>query len=144
MSKPEDFSNYPRILKIDDDGKIIALDKNGKINTDLNTNTIDDEKQRLVFGKVIYQQYYNIHDRERGLEQKQALDKSHKKTKWLIASIIVIILVAAIIIITLFINSNKDEIDNQQQTQDSNQNEQSQQQKDSNIESQNEQIQSQI
>src|SRR5699024_2149106 len=106
MSKPEDFSNYPRILKIDDDGKIIALDKNGKINTDLNTNTIDDEKQRLVFGKVIYQpyysryeqnresyyndkqspeDYYNLRDRERELEQKQALDKSHKKTKWLIA-----------------------------------------------------------
>ncbi len=47
MSNPENFREYPRILKIEEDGKIIALDKNGEINTDLNIYSIDDEKQRL-------------------------------------------------------------------------------------------------
>lgn len=29
MSNPENFKEYPRILKIEEDGKIIALDKHG-------------------------------------------------------------------------------------------------------------------
>lgn len=41
MSSPEKFGEYPRILKIEDDGKIIGLDKNGQINTDLNIHTND-------------------------------------------------------------------------------------------------------
>lgn len=36
MSNSESFRDYPKILKIEDDGKIIALDKHGKINTDSN------------------------------------------------------------------------------------------------------------
>lgn len=36
----QDLKNYPQILKIEDDGKIIALDKNGRVNTELNTHTL--------------------------------------------------------------------------------------------------------
>lgn len=57
MNNSSNFNDYPKILKIEEDGKIIALDKNGQINTHLNIHTIDDEKQRLIFGKIIYNPY---------------------------------------------------------------------------------------
>lgn len=57
MNNSSNFNDYPKILKIEEDGKIIALDKNGQINTDLNIHTIDDEKQRLIFAKIIYNPY---------------------------------------------------------------------------------------
>lgn len=32
MSKSGDFREYPKILKIENDGRIIALDKHGRVN----------------------------------------------------------------------------------------------------------------
>ena len=43
MQRNNNFNEYPKILKIEDDGTIIALDKHGKVNTDLNTHSITDE-----------------------------------------------------------------------------------------------------
>ncbi len=100
MSNPENFKEYPRIFKIVEDGKIIALDKHGEINIDLNIYSIDDEKQRLVFRKVIYnsysrsdrnnenynkcpEDYYNQRDREREWQLQEENKKSKSKNKWL-------------------------------------------------------------
>ena len=99
MSKSESFRDYPKILKIEDDGKIIALDKNGKINTDLNIHTITDDKQRSIFGEGIYNPYsrveknyddydtrpedfYNQRDREREWQLQEENKKSKTKNKW--------------------------------------------------------------
>jgi len=51
MNRNEDFKEYPKILKIENDGKVIALDRQGRINTDFNTNNINDESFYNVFGK---------------------------------------------------------------------------------------------
>lgn len=117
MSNSESFRDYPKILKIEDDGKIIALDKKGHINTDLNIHTIDDEKQYVVFGKVIYnsysrsdknyesyskrpEDYYNQRDRERELQLQEENKKTKSKNKWLgiLLSITIVVIIAIITI----------------------------------------------
>ena len=60
MNDNHSFSDYPKILKIEDEGKIIALDKNGKVNTDLNIHTVSDEQQQAIFGDILYQPYRRI------------------------------------------------------------------------------------
>ena len=120
MSKSEDFRDYPKILKIEDDGKIIALDKHGKINTDLNIHTITDDKQRSIFGEVIYnpysrveknydnydkrpEDYYNQRDREREWQLQEENKKSKTKNKWLgILLTIAIVFIFGFILINLF------------------------------------------
>ncbi|HDZ9991130.1 TPA: hypothetical protein RU529_002595 [Staphylococcus aureus] len=44
---------YPKILKIDPKGNIICIDKTGRYRTDLNSYTLEDEKQIEVFGKIL-------------------------------------------------------------------------------------------
>ncbi|WP_239710654.1 hypothetical protein [Mammaliicoccus sp. E-M21] len=126
MSNPENFREYPRILKIEDDGKIIALDKSGKINTDLNIYSIDDEKQRLVFGKVIYnpysrsdrnydnnnkrpEDYYNQRDREREWQIQEENKRTKSKNKWLgILLSISIVVIIGIITMNVLTNDTED------------------------------------
>ncbi len=72
--------DYPRILEIKENGRIIALDKYNKLNTDLNTHTLTDEKQYAVFGGILLKRkrqdnpsrYYNERDymREKQLEEE--------------------------------------------------------------------------
>lgn len=137
MSNPENFREYPRILKIEDDGKIIALDKNGQINTDLNIHTIDDEKQNVVFGKVIYnpysrserqnedfnkrpEDYYNQRDREREWQLQEENKKSKSKNKWL-GILLSIAIVVIIVIITMNVLTKDDtEVSNNDSIQQQN------------------------
>lgn len=137
MSNPENFKEYPRILKIEEDGKIIALDKHGEINTDLNIYSIDDEKQRLVFGKVIYnpysrsdrnndnynkrpEDYYNQRDREREWQLQEENKKSKSKNKWL-GILLAIAVVVIIVIITMnVLTKNDTEVSNDDSTQQQN------------------------
>ncbi|MES3702764.1 hypothetical protein ABFV70_04085 [Staphylococcus arlettae] len=51
MQRNNNFNEYPKILKIEDDGTIIALDKHGKVNTDLNTHSVTDEQQYNILEK---------------------------------------------------------------------------------------------
>ncbi|HDV5973493.1 TPA: hypothetical protein RJJ35_002273 [Staphylococcus pseudintermedius] len=44
---------YPKIFKIDPKGNIICIDKTGRYRTDLNSYTLDDEKQMEVFGEIL-------------------------------------------------------------------------------------------
>ncbi|WP_436949329.1 hypothetical protein [Staphylococcus shinii] len=126
MSKSENFRDYPKILKIENDGKIIALDKNGKINTDLNIHTIDDDKQRIVFGEVIYnpysrteknyegynkqpEDYYNQRDREREWQLQEETKKTKSKNKWLGILLTIAIVVIAFFVIKNFMFNNESE-----------------------------------
>ncbi|MDW4404374.1 hypothetical protein QI045_12715 [Staphylococcus saprophyticus] len=132
MNKSENFRDYPKILKIEDDGKIIALDKNGQINTDLNIHTIDDNKQHLVFGKILYnpysryeknrntynenlnqnnrpEDYYNERDYKRDWEQQNEIHQSKRKNKWLGILLTIAIVVIAFFVIKNFTFNNEDE-----------------------------------
>ena len=57
MTNNNSFNDYPKILKIEDDGKIIALDKYGNVNTDLNIHTVNDQQQQDIYGKILYNPY---------------------------------------------------------------------------------------
>ena len=130
MNNSINFNDYPKILKIEDDGKIIALDKNGEINTDLNIHTIDDDKQRIVFGKVIYNSYsrsdknyedhnkrpedfYNQRDREREWQLQEENKKTKSKNKWLgILLSITIVVIIAIITMNLLTKNDTEDLNN--------------------------------
>ncbi|WP_436941677.1 hypothetical protein [Staphylococcus succinus] len=126
MSKSESFRDYPKILKIEDDGKIIALDKHGKINTDLNIHTITDDKQRSIFGEVIYnpysrveknydnydkrpEDYYNQRDREREFQLQEENKKAKSKNKWLGILLTIAIVVIAFFVVKHFMFNNESE-----------------------------------
>lgn len=49
----KDKIEYPKILKIDPKGNIICIDKTGRYRTDLNSYTLEDEKQMEVFGEIL-------------------------------------------------------------------------------------------
>jgi len=55
MSKKD----YPRIIEIKEDGRIIALDKHNKLNTDLNINTLTYQQQEKIFGGILIKDNYN-------------------------------------------------------------------------------------
>lgn len=40
--------DYPRIIEIKEDGRIIAIDKYNKLNTDLNMHTLTNQQQNEV------------------------------------------------------------------------------------------------
>ena len=106
MTNNNSFNDYPKILKIEDDGKIIALDKYGNVNTDLNIHTVNDQQQQDIYGKILYNPYrrtvknsesyndhkyndyksetsYNQRDRERELQLLEENKKSKRKQFWL-------------------------------------------------------------
>ncbi|WP_281512302.1 hypothetical protein [Mammaliicoccus vitulinus] len=143
MSASENFKDYPKILKIENDGKIIALDQNGNINTDLNTHTINDEKQKLVFGQILYspysrteknkndynennknaENYYNQRDREREWQLQDEKKQAKTKNKWLGFLLTIAIVVIAFLVIkgTLFNNNQNENVTDNEQLQQSNQ-----------------------
>lgn len=58
----ENFKNYPKIVRIENDGKIIGLDKHGRVNTDFNTNTVSREEFLKVFNNdfsTLHENYVN-------------------------------------------------------------------------------------
>lgn len=52
--------SYPRIIEIKEDGRIIAIDKYNKLNTDLNTRTLTDEQQYEIFGGILLRKNYKM------------------------------------------------------------------------------------
>ncbi|ATH59128.1 MULTISPECIES: hypothetical protein [Staphylococcus] len=139
MNDNHSFSDYPKILKIEDDGKIIALDKNGKVNTDLNIHTVSDEQQQAIFGDILYQPYrrttksnqlydtnsqkshnqephYNQQDRERELYLLDENKKAKRKNVWLGLGVIVLLIVVIIFAVTTYINSDNNEQQSTKQT----------------------------
>lgn len=171
MQRNNNFNEYPKILKIEDDGTIIALDKRGKVNTDLNTHNITDEQQYDIFGDVIYNPYsrthknqqsyahdshdpdhlkseahYNQRDRERELQLLEENKRTKRKNMWLGLSAIVLLLIVGIFAVTAFFNSRDDGQQNQtEQAQTANQNQNDAGQGDNvNFEHQNSKIENQI
>ena len=62
MNKTENFRDYPKILKIEDDGQIVGLDKQGRFNSDFYTNNIDNRYFYNVFGvdyETLHEKYVN-------------------------------------------------------------------------------------
>lgn len=62
MQEKTNFKNYPKIMKIENDGKIIGLDKHGRVNTDFNTNTVNREEFFEVFNNdfsTLHENYVN-------------------------------------------------------------------------------------
>lgn len=72
---------YPCILKVELDGTIIALDKFGDVNTELNAHTLTQEQEYKVFGKVLYEKYYhqNMSRYERNKNDYDNESYSHHK-----------------------------------------------------------------
>lgn len=62
MSKSENFRDHPKILKIENDGQIVGLDKHGRFNNDFNTNNVNDDEFYNVFGadcETLHDKYVN-------------------------------------------------------------------------------------
>ncbi|MEW8964929.1 hypothetical protein ABGA96_07030 [Staphylococcus arlettae] len=171
MQRNNNFNEYPKILKIEDDGTIIALDKHGKVNTDLNTHSVTDEQQYDIFGEVLYSPYsriqkyqqsyahdshdpnhlkseahYNLRDRERELQLLEENKKTKRKNTWLGLSAIILLLIVGVFAVTAFFNSRDDGQQNQtEQAQTDNQNQNDAGQGENvNFEHQNSKIESQI
>ena len=52
--------DYPRIIEIENDGKIIAKDKYNKLNTELNIHTLTYKQQEEVFGGILIKDNYEF------------------------------------------------------------------------------------
>lgn len=72
MDKKEDFKQYPKILTIEKDGKIIGLDKRGRANSDFNTNTID----YAEFARVYNADFNQLNDLYKKDNQLSRYDKN--------------------------------------------------------------------
>lgn len=123
----ENFKDYPKIVRIENDGKIIGLDKHGRVNTDFNTNTVNREEFFKVFNndfstlhenyvnennKESYdsdyikpnespERFYNERDFKYDLDRQNELKKTKSKNKWLVT-----LLVIAVIIVAFFMIKN--------------------------------------
>lgn len=96
--------SYPRIIEIKENGRIIAMDKDNKLNTDLNTRTLTDEQQYKIFGGILIRKklqddpsrYYNERDylREKQLEKDNKINK--KINHWLDYGIIVLLVITIV------------------------------------------------
>src|SRR5699024_2734072 len=135
------FNDYPKILKIEDDGKIIALDKYGNVNTDLNIHTVNDQQQQDTFGTILYNPYrrtvknsesyndnkyndyksetsYNQRDRERELQLLEENKKSKRKQFWLGLGMVILLFIIVIFEVSTFINGVNDDQQNANDTSD--------------------------
>lgn len=129
MQEKENFKDYPKILKIEEDGKIIGLDKKGSVNTNFNINAIDNEEFINVFNSdfnTLYQKYrklsryeankesyrsdyikpndrperyYNERDFKNDLERQNELKKAKNKNKWLIGLLIIAVIICSFFVI---------------------------------------------
>ena len=112
--------SYPRIIEIKEDGRIIAIDKYNKLNTDLNTRTLTDEQQYEIFGGILLRKklqddpsrYYNERDYLREKELEEENQKNKKIKKWLMVGIIALLII--IVIFAVKSCSNNQNEDSQQ------------------------------
>ncbi|MBM6209956.1 hypothetical protein H6K96_12115, partial [Staphylococcus epidermidis] len=110
MTKKE----YPKIIEIKEDGRMIALDKNSQLNTDLNEHTLTEEQQYEVFGEILLKKkqnddpkrYYNERDyiRERQLEEENRKNKTIKR--WLMFGVIALLIIVVIFVVRSCSNTN--------------------------------------
>lgn len=162
---------YPTILNVESDGKIIALDKFGELNTELNTNTITKEQEYKVFGKLLFNEYntqsmsrydknkdeydndtsnhrpddfYNDRDKKRDWEQQQALDKSKEKNKWLWGILIAILFAVIILFMQFCDRESQAPVDEQNQTENTQQPQSTEQANNPDIEQQDSEIRNEI
>ncbi|AQR26675.1 hypothetical protein [Staphylococcus aureus] len=112
--------DYPRIIEIKEDGRIIALDKFNKLNTDLNINTLTYQQQEEVFGGILIKdnydnpnKYYNERDyyREKQLEEEN--NKNRKIKTWLLFGVIALLIIVAIFGVKACTNQNEEVTNNQ-------------------------------
>lgn len=130
MNNTENFRDYPKILKIEDDGQIVGLDKQGRLNSDFYTSNIDDKYFYNVFGtnydtlheKYVNENYmryekskahstrpenyYNERDFKRDLDQQNEIKNSKRKNKWLVGLLVVAVVIIAFIFVSKFFSSD--------------------------------------
>lgn len=137
MDNKTDVSKYPKILKIEDNGDIIALDKHGRVNTQFNINTINNDDSYKTFGTSfeklhdIYinenlsryeknKQGYRDQDEIKGNnlnnDNSDSPNKESKSKKWLSILLGIVAVVVLIFIVTSYFN-NKSEEKRQQEEQ---------------------------
>ena len=110
--------SYPRIIEIKEDGKIIAMDKDNKLNTDLNTLTLTDEQQYKIFGGILISKklqddpsrYYNEKDylREKQLEKDNKINK--KINHWLDFGFIVLLVITIVFTVKSCVNEEQEDL----------------------------------
>lgn len=174
MSNSENFRDYPKIIKIDKQGNIMGLDSNGSVNTEFNTNEIDNEDFRSAFGddysnlynkyinanlsrfernKDTYtddkngrpEDYYTPRDREREWENKQENTKVKKANKWLWGLLILfLVIIVAFVVHSCTNNNSEDEAAQDQSNQNTTQNQGNNQDNGQDIEKQDDSIRSDI
>ncbi|MBT2811425.1 hypothetical protein [Staphylococcus coagulans] len=105
MKRQDKRLDYPRVEKILDDGTIIAYDKYNQLNTDLNVHTLTDAQQHQVFGGILINtadqqnKYYTDRDYRYEQEQREALNQSKSRNKWLLFGFIIILLLLVVFIV---------------------------------------------
>lgn len=142
MSKSENFRNYPKILEIENDGKILALDKNGRVNSEFYTHKINDDDFYNVFGTTydfLHDKYVNedlsrykrnkeTYNNQEDVGKVKAYDgrynlneddlyhnkKLSQKPK---RGLIIIIVIALLIVFTIMFMNNKQKNEEQQNQQ---------------------------
>lgn len=144
MNSKIDLGKYPKIIKIEDNGDIVALDKRGRVNTEFNINNINNDKAYNTFGTSfdkLHDDYINENlsryeknkqsyrdqdqtERVKPYDERYDLNndnlyvpkKKNKSKKWFS---IIIGLIAIVVIIFLVISyiTNKDEEKRQQEQQ---------------------------
>lgn len=149
MGSKIDFGKYPKIIKIEDDGKIVALDKHGRVNTDLNINSINNEKAYETFGtsfNKLHDEYINENlsryernkqsykdqeelKRDDEYNNRQNFNddnlhypkKENKSKKWISILVGIIAIVVIIFLITSYFNNKSEEKRQQDQQAETNQ-----------------------
>lgn len=173
MSKSNNFHEYPAILRIEADGRIIAYDKKGRVNAELNEKTLTKEDEYRVFGKALYddykrqqysryernrdtynddnlqrqsrpEDYYTQRDREHDLAQQESLKKSKKRNKWLIFGIVVLLIIVLCVIVKSCSNDSTDNAEDNQTQQSNETNSNSQEADKQQVEDQNNAIKDEI
>lgn len=138
MSGKISFGKYPKIVRIEDNGDIIALDKHGRVITEFNINRINNEKAYERFGTSfdkLHDDYINENlsryekNKQSYKDQDEAsrndvyndndlnyTPKEKKPKKWLSILFFIIAVVVIIVLVTSYLN-NKSEEKRQQEEQ---------------------------
>lgn len=149
MGSKIDFGKYPKIVRIEDNGDIIALDKHGRVNTEFNINGINNEKAYERFGTSfdkLHDEYINENlsryernkqsykdqeelKRDDEYNNRQNFNddnlhypkKENKSKKWISILLGIIAIVVIIFLITSYFNNKSEEKRQQDQQAETNQ-----------------------
>lgn len=149
MASKIDFGKYPKIIKIEDNGDIIALDKHGRVNTEFNINGINSEKAYERFGTSfdkLHDNYINENLSRYGKNKQSYRDqddtgklksydgrynlneddlfnpnKEKKSKKWLYITLGIVAVVVIIFLATSYFNNKLEEKKKQEEQTSANQ-----------------------